>query len=86
MGTKFFAIVKGESSSFYRVLQKGRIQILKKEQENRERATGNRLDAVLYENENRYKSHFSKTMTDLLIIYYLLLPFINQLTFSASPK
>ena len=39
----------------YSVLQKGRIQILKKEQGNREQATGNRFDAVVYENENRYK-------------------------------
>ncbi len=45
----------------YSVLQKGRIQILKKEQENRERATGKRFDAVFYENENRYKSCFYET-------------------------
>ena len=52
-----FFITSGTTVSvplLYSVLQKGRIQISKKEQGNREQATGNRFDAVVYENENRY--------------------------------
>ncbi len=61
---------------FYSVLQKGRIQILKKEQGNREQATGNRFDAVVYENENRYRC-FDKFACPKPVASVISFPFIG---------